>query len=291
MTLDVLGAVTTAAGTFTAELDGPEDGPFVLFLHGYPQSRHTWRSQQPALAAAGFRSVAIDQRGYSPGVRPDPAELASYHIDRLVDDVVAVADACGAATFHLVGHDWGGAVAWTAADRHPDRLASLTVLSRPHPSAFRSAIEADADDQRHRSRHHRAFHDPDTGPLLLADGARRLRRGLVDGGVPLGAVDEYVSVLGSPEALEAALAWYRAVGSLSLISSSPIAVPTLYLWGSNDHSVGRTAARGTARYVQGPYEFVEIIGGGHFLTDDHPAEVTEALLRHLTANTAPSAGR
>ena len=101
-------------------------------------------------------------------------------------------------------------VAWAVADRHPDRLASLTVLSRPHPSAFRDSMESDADGQRHRSRHHRAFADPNTGPLLLEDGARRLRRNLVDSGVPLDAVDGYLSVVGSPEAMEAALAWYRA---------------------------------------------------------------------------------
>jgi pimeloyl-ACP methyl ester carboxylesterase len=279
----MLGTVTTAAGSFTAELDGPEGGPLVVFLHGYPQSRHTWRAQQPALAAAGWRSVAFDQRGYSPGVRPDPAHLEHYHVDRLVDDVTAVADSTGGRRFHLVGHDWGGAVAWLVADRHPERVLSLAVLSRPHPSAFRDAIKADADGQQHRSRHHQKFHDPDTAALLLADGARRLRRGLVDHGVPDDAVQAYLSVVGHPEALEAALAWYRAAGRISHITAGPTMVPTLYLWGSHDQSVGRAAAEGTARYVSAPYRFVEIAGGGHFLTDDHPAAVNDALLTHLAA--------
>jgi pimeloyl-ACP methyl ester carboxylesterase len=276
----VLGSVTTAAGTFTAELDGPDDGPLVLLLHGFPQSRHAWRAQQPALADAGYRSVAIDQRGYSRHARPDPSDLSSYHVDHLVQDVLDVADACRSPSFHLVGHDWGGAIAWTVADRHADRVRSLAVLSRPHPSAFRDAIEADADDQRHRSRHHRAFDDPNTASLLLADDARRLRRGMVEAGVPGAAIDEYVSVLGTPDALEAALAWYRAA-ALSRLVSGPISVPTLYLWGSDDSTVGRTAAEATARHVEGRYDFVEITGGGHFLTDDHPDEVTRALLRHL----------
>ncbi len=278
--------VTTAAGTFTAEVDGPEDGPLVLFLHGYPQSRHTWRAQQPALAAEGWRTVAIDQRGYSPGVRPDPSEPANYHVDALVGDVVAVAAALGHGEdrpFHLVGHDWGGAVAWLVADRHPGALASLGVLSRPHPRAFRAAVEADADGQRHRSRHHKAFHDPDTGRLLLEDGARRLRRGLVDNGVPAADADAYLSVLNDPAALEAALAWYRSVGTISALDAADITVPTLYLWGEHDQSVGRAAAEGTAAHVRAGYRFVEVVDGGHFLTDDHPAVVTDALRAHVAA--------
>jgi len=282
-------SVTTDAGTFTAEIDGPDDGPLVLFLHGYPQSRHTWQAQQPVLAGDGWRTVAIDQRGYSPGVRPDPAELDRYHVDHLVADVVAVAAALGHGAgrpFHLVGHDWGGAVAWLVADRHPDALASLSVLSRPHPRAFRAAIEADADGQRHRSRHHKAFHDPDTARLLLADGARRLRRGLVDNGVPEANAEAYLSVLDHPEALEAALAWYRAAGTISLLDAGDIVVPTLYLWGDHDQSVGWAAAMGTAAHVRAAYRLVEVPGGGHFLTDDHPQLVTDALRAHLAAHRA-----
>jgi pimeloyl-ACP methyl ester carboxylesterase len=179
-------SITTPEGRFTADLAGPADGALVLLLHGYPQTRHTWRHQVPALGVAGYRAVAPDQRGYSPGMRPDPAQgLAAYGIDRLVQDVLDLADASGSADrpFHLVGHDWGGHVAWVTAHRHPGRLRSLTVLSRPHPAAFRRAFKENADDQPHRSRHHRIFHDPTTGPRLLEDGARRLRGRLADQGV------------------------------------------------------------------------------------------------------------
>ncbi len=285
----MLRTVTTDAGTFNAEVAGPDDGPLVLFLHGYPQSRHTWRTQQPALAAAGSLTVAIDQRGYSPGVRPDPRKLSNYHVDALVGDVIAVAGALGygeTRPLHLVGHDWGGAVAWLVADRHPGAVRSLTVLSRPHPRAFRAAMHADADGQRHRSRHHRAFHDPATAGLLLENDAARLRRGLLDNGVPADATDAYLSVLGSPEALEAALAWYRAAGTISELDAADIEVPTLYLWGENDQSVGRAAAEGTQAHVSAAYRFVEVAGGGHFLTDDHPEVVTRELLAHLTAHGA-----
>lgn len=136
-------AITTPEGRFTADSAGPQGGPLVLLLHGYPQTRHAWRCQVPALGAAGYRAVAPDQRGYSPGVRPDPArDLAAYGIDRLVQDVLDLADAASGAgqPFHLVGHDWGGHVGWLTAHRHPGRIRSLTVLSRPHPAAFRRAF-------------------------------------------------------------------------------------------------------------------------------------------------------
>jgi pimeloyl-ACP methyl ester carboxylesterase len=277
--------VDIGAGTLTVDADGPSDGPLVVLLHGFPQSRHTWRAQIPALASAGFRAVAPDQRGYSPGLRPDPSEWSYYAIDRLVADVLALADALGGpgSRIHLVGHDWGGAVSWAVADRYPERLHTLTVLSRPHPGAFAEAMRGDADGQRERSRHHRGFLDAATGPRLLDDDARRLRQSFAAQGVPAAHAEEYLSVLGKPDALEAALAWYRAAGSLAGLSAGPIGVPTLYLWGDADATVGPTAARGTHRYVTGRYRFVEIGGGGHFLTDDHPSDVTAALLDWLRA--------
>src|SRR5262245_53947360 len=155
----------TSAGGFTVENAGTPSGDLVLLLHGFPLSRHSWRAQLPALAEAGYRAVAPDQRGYSPDVRPDPKRLAQYGIERLVADVLEIADACGprGAPFHLVGHDWGGQVAWCAAAAHPQRVRSLSVLSRPHPAAFRRAYLENRDDQQQRSRHHRAFHDARTG--------------------------------------------------------------------------------------------------------------------------------
>jgi pimeloyl-ACP methyl ester carboxylesterase len=280
--------LTTASGlTFDAWIEGPADGPLVLLLHGYPQSRHSWRAQLPALAAAGYRAVAPDQRGYSPRARPDPADLANYQFDKLVGDVIDLAAACGNADrrFHLVGHDWGGQVSWGVADRHAARLASLTILSRPHPAAFVRALEAPDGDQKHRSRHHRAFLDPGTASLLLENDAHRLRRNLAEAGVPSDAVELYVSVLGTAPAMEAALAWYRAQGGLR-VALGPIAVPTLYLWGDADTTVGRAAAEGTAEFVTGPYRFAVLPGIGHFATDQVPEQVNALLLEHLGAHPA-----
>lgn len=284
--LDTAGA--DAPLTFTAWAAGPADGPLVLLLHGYPQTRHTWRDQLPALAAAGYRAVAVDQRGYSPGARPDGIE--PYATANLVADAVGLARQLSPGRrAHLVGHDWGGQVAWLSAIGHPDTFATLTVLSRPHPAAFARSFSADPA-QAERSKHHKGFDDPATADLLLADGARRLRRMLAGAAVPDVDIDAYLSVLGQRDGMEAALGWYRAAsrtGGLRLADTPPCTLPTLYLWGTADQSVGRKAAEYTAEHVTGPYRLMELDGGGHFLTDDgNSAAVTAALLAHLAAHPA-----
>src|SRR3954464_10409268 len=123
-------AIHTRSGlAFTADVMGPTDGPLVLLLHGFPESRHSWRAALPALAGAGYRAVAPDQRGYSPGARPDPADLSNYAFEKLITDAIEIVSAAGydGKRFHLVGHDWGGQVSWGVADAHAGRLASLTI--------------------------------------------------------------------------------------------------------------------------------------------------------------------
>jgi pimeloyl-ACP methyl ester carboxylesterase len=279
--------IATPEGRFSADIAGPAGAPLVLLLHGFPQSRHSWREQVPALGAAGYRAVAPDQRGYSAGVRPAPtAGLAAYSVDRLVADVLdlAAAEGHGAKAFHLVGHDWGGQVAWATAHRHPARIASLTVLSRPHPAAFRRAFRENADDQQHRSRHHKAFHDPKTADAFLENDGQRFKRNLAGNGVPEASIGEYYSVLGTRPALESALAWYRAAGALTGTEVGTIIVPTLYIWGDADATVGPSAAQWTAEHVKGPYRFETLPGVGHFATDQAPAAVTRLLLEHLAAH-------
>ena len=273
---------TRSGLTFTADVAGPIDGPLVLLLHGFPESRHSWRAALPSLAAAGCRAVAPDQRGYSADARPDPADLSNYAFDKLVNDAVEIVAAAGhdGRRFHLVGHDWGGQVSWGVASAHPTRLASLTIMSRPHPKSFRRALEKPDGEQKNRSRHHRAFLDAETGKLLLADNARRLRDGLFGQGVPAAAMDEHLSVLGNPQAMEAALAWYRAnVGLAADIGT--IEVPTLYIWGDVDATVGPDAARGTGEFVSATFAMEVLPGIGHFIMDQAPAKATELLLAHL----------
>ncbi len=125
----------------------------MLLLHGFAESMHCWRAQVTALGDMGYRAIAPSQRGYSPGARPDPRDFSHYLIDRLMDDAMAIvaAAAYGSARFHLAGHDWGGSIAWGIADRHHERLASLTILSRPHPNAFNRALRPTASRRNGRS--------------------------------------------------------------------------------------------------------------------------------------------
>src|SRR5579883_73173 len=264
---------------------GPSEGPLVLLLHGFAESFHTWHAQIAALAAAGFRAVAPSQRGYSPGARPPTNEPAHYTFDILMDDAMKVAAACGATRgrFHLVGHDWGGSIAWGLADRHPERLASLTVLSRPHPNAFNRALAQPDGEQAQRSRHHRWFLEPDAGAKVLADDARWLRERHAANGVPADATTRHLAVIGNTGGMEGALAWYRARGAIRG-PLGPIRVPTLYIWGNADDTVGRVAAEGTREFVAAPYRFEVLPGGGHFVAEQFPERVSELLLAHLKAN-------
>jgi pimeloyl-ACP methyl ester carboxylesterase len=277
--------ITTAPNfTFDALVAGEPGAPLVLLLHGFAESMHCWRAQVTALSDAGYCAIAPSQRGYSPGARPVTADTANYHIERLMDDAMAIvaASGYGEARFHLVGHDWGGSIAWALADRTPQRLASLTVLSRPHPNAFNRALQSPDGDQAHRSRHHKAFLEPDAADIVLADNAKWLRDRLIANGVPQAAIAEHLAVLGNRPAMEAALAWYRARGAIRM-PLGPIRVPTLYIWGDADDTVGRPAAEGTVDFIAAPYRFVALPGVGHFAADQVPDRVSELLLEHVTA--------
>jgi pimeloyl-ACP methyl ester carboxylesterase len=235
----------------------------------------------PALAAAGYRAVAPDQRGYSPGARPDPADLSNYAFDRLVGDAIEIAAAAGydGKRFHLVGHDWGGSLSWIIAARHPERLRSLSMLSRPHPASFLRALALPDGEQKRRSGHHTAFLEPDAVPKLLANNCEWLRSRHMRQGMPEAATDAHMSVLGNEAALEAALAWYRSSGPRQPLG--PIKVPTLYIWGDADDTVGRVAAEGTGEFIDGPYHFEVLAGVGHYAADQVPDKVNALLLAHL----------
>ncbi len=271
--------------TFDALVAGEPGAPLVLFLHGFAESMNCWRAQVTALGDMGYRAIAPSQRGYSPGARPDVRDASNYHIDRLMDDAMAIvaASGYGDARFHLAGHDWGGSIAWGLADRYHARLASLTILSRPHPNAFNRALQMVDGDQAHRSRHHKAFLEPDAADVVLADDAKWLRERLAGNGVPAAAIEEHLAVLGNKDAMEAALAWYRARGAIRG-PLGPIRVPTLYIWGDADDTVGRVAAEGTVDFVAAPYRFEVLPGVGHFAADQAPQRVSELLLEHVAAH-------
>jgi pimeloyl-ACP methyl ester carboxylesterase len=248
---------------FRAMAEGPEDGELVLLLHGFPQSWWEWRHQMAALAAAGLRAVAPDQRGYSPGARPEGVE--AYHVDRLVEDVLGMADALGAARFHLVGHDWGAIVAWHVAVAAPERLESLTIVSVPHPAAFARALADRSSEQAGKSSYIIGFQEPGAGDGMVADDGAGLRFAFQASGLD-DDVDEHVRVLTQPGAIEAALNWYRAFdfhgGGLA-----DVEVPTLFVWSTDDIAIAEEGAAWTADHVTGPYRYEVFDGVSHWVPE------------------------
>jgi pimeloyl-ACP methyl ester carboxylesterase len=280
--------IQTAPGLlFDVSIAGPDDAPLVLLLHGFGVSRHFWNAQVSALATAGYLAAAPNQRGYAAGARPDPADHASYRVEHLIADAHNIVAALGHGDrrFHLVGHDWGASLAWQIADESPARLASLTILSRPHPLAFNRALNLPDGEQKRRSQHHTRFLSPNAGPDLLADDAKWLLTRLTANGVPQSAIEAHLSVIGNPDAMEAALAWYRARG-VRHQPTGPTKVPTLYIWGDADDTVGRAAAEMTGEYIAAPYHFAALPGVGHYAADQVPEQVNALLLEHLARHPA-----
>lgn len=277
--------ITIGPYAFDAITAGPVDGEFVLLLHGFPEFADCWTEVLSALGDAGYRAVAVDQRGYSPGARP--SEIADYVIDNLVSDALGFADSQGADRFHLIAHDWGGLIAWNLAGAHPDRLKSLTVLATPHPQALHAAVVSDRD-QYDRVSYVRYFRHEVGGAeqALLADNAARLR-GDYGGSITGDQLERNVRRFSEPGALTAALNWYRAVATDDLnIPAARISTPTLYIWGSEDLALGRVAAESTGDWVDGPYDFVEFGGASHWLPETAADKLIPLVEAHLAANKA-----
>ncbi|GAA3558590.1 alpha/beta hydrolase [Amycolatopsis ultiminotia] len=269
-------SIPTEAGSFDAIAAGPEDGRPVLLLHGFPEAAVEWEHQVATLGVLGYRAVAPDQRGYSPGVRPQ--QPAEYGITSLVSDVLAIADALGWTRFDLVGHDWGGAVAWWTADEYPQRLRSLTVVSTPHPGALAEALRTD-EDQHLRSGYLTEWRQtPATERRMLADNAKALRD-IFDRRIPPSKIDEYVQRLTEPGALTAALNWYRAGRQGGKIGR--ISVPSLYIWSTEDVAFGSTAAFATAQWCTGPYRFEMLEDVSHWAVEETPEAITSLIVEHL----------
>ncbi|GAA3992728.1 alpha/beta hydrolase [Allokutzneria multivorans] len=266
--------ISTAAGTFDAVAAGPLDGRKVLLLHGFPELGIEWEHQLRALAAAGYRAVAPDQRGYSPGVRPTGVE--NYRLDHAVGDVVAMADSLGWKQFDLVGHDWGAAVSWVAAARHPDRIRTLTAVSVPHLGAFAEALRSDPA-QKEASKYMDMFRQPSPVPedKILASGPPKLP------GVSPERSAEYFQRLSQPGALTAALNWYRANDFRGY--EQRVAVPTLFIASTKDAMVAPSGVQATKNWVTGPYRLENLEGIGHNIPEEAPAVTNSHLLAHLAS--------
>jgi pimeloyl-ACP methyl ester carboxylesterase len=271
--------IPTPAGTFDALASGPGDGRGVLLLHGFPEAAGEWEHQLAALGAAGYRAVAPDQRGYSPGVRPERVE--DYRMDELVGDVLAMAEQLGWARFDAVGHDWGAAVSWAVAAAHPERVRTLTAVSVPHPAAFGQALKED-DDQQRRSAYIGKFQETGAAERQLLDNDAEALRRVYERRVPASRVEDYVRRLSEPGALTAALNWYRALpygGPHGVVT-----VPTLYVWSTEDVAVGWNAAFGTEPWVSAPYRFEVLDDVSHWVPEEAAEALTTMLLEHLAAH-------
>jgi pimeloyl-ACP methyl ester carboxylesterase len=263
--------------TFPLRDSGPPGGEAVVLLHGFPQVGSSWDTLTPYLTGAGYRVLAPDQRGYTPTALPRGRR--AYRMAELGGDVLALLDAADIERAHLVGHDWGAAVAWQVAAAAPERLLSLTALSVPHPAAMRRA--ALTGTQGLKSWYMLAFQLPWLPELLLGPrrpaARRRLVRALVESGQERSAAERDAAAMAQPGVFTGALNWYRGV-PLGHVPG-PVQTPALYLWGKRDQYIGRRAASLCARSAEGPYEFREL-PGDHWIQDD----VYYPLLTHLAAN-------
>lgn len=281
-------ALRTTRGSFEVLVDGPADGPIVLLLHGFPELGVSWRHQVPALAAAGFRAVAPNQRGYAGSVGGGSCRTVD-----LAEDVIAMLDALGAERAVVVGHDWGGAVAWTVAHLHAERVSAVVAMNCPPPRVLARALLR-SPTQLRRSWYVVFFQLPVLPERFVS---RRMPGLLVAGSYNRSAWDRdvlapYAEAFATPAQAHGPVNWYRAAVGEALWARGPklrpIEVPVLVIWGMHDRFLGRElvdpgALRTTlADGVRA--EVVEIPDAGHFVQNEAPESVNAALLDWLGAH-------
>ncbi|MDG4860279.1 alpha/beta fold hydrolase [Streptomyces sp. T-3] len=262
---------------------GPLDGDVVVLLHGFPQTASSWDLLAPLLHASGYRTLAPDQRGYSPRARP--RGRFAYRLSELTEDILALVQAVGAdgRKVHVVGHDWGASVAWTLAAARPDVVATVTALSVPHPAAFMWALFTSR--QFLLSWYMFVIQLPWLPELLVRQIHRRARSRLIAGLVASGYTEASAvrdtGFLVNSGALTPALNWYRAMALNPPSRLAKVSVPALFIRSDNDPALGRRGAELTRRFVTGPYTFHTLTGVGHWIPEQAAGEVAELLRVHL----------
>ena len=291
MTEPTYSRVPLATGvTLNVASSGPADGEPILFLHGFPESHRTWRHQLDGLSDL-YRVHAPDQRGFAESDKP--AGVENYETDRIVADVMALADALGLDSFTLAGHDWGGAAAWLAALTHPFRIKRLIIVNSPHPLVFQKSL-IDDPAQREASQYMNFFRSPAAESAITAMGLENfLDRVLLSHAetARLTAEDRrhYLDDWSQPGALTTMLNWYRASkmvipapgeeAEAPLWTQAPfpkIAIPTLVVWGLKDRALLPVQLDGLHDLVE-DLRLVTSPTAGHFITWEEPEIVTGAI--------------
>jgi pimeloyl-ACP methyl ester carboxylesterase len=259
---------------------GPQDGPFVVLLHGFPEFWYGWRRQIEPLAAAGFRVIVPDQRGYN--LSSKPSGVAAYSLTELVSDVIAIADQLRQEKIFLAGHDWGAAVAWSAALLHPERIAKLVVLNVPHPSVMRKFISTHPR-QLFRSWYMFFFQLPWLPEAFFSAfdfraGARALVRSSRPGTFSDEELVQYRAAWFQPGAPTGMINWYRALFRTRVkFPDKTVRVPTRILWGERDNFLLAEMAHESLRYCASA-ELFTFANATHWLQHEEPARVSELLI-------------
>jgi pimeloyl-ACP methyl ester carboxylesterase len=263
--------------TFDVIDSGPIDGTPVVLLHGFPQRASAWVDVASHLHEAGFRTFALDQRGYSPGARP--RSRFAYSFRAIVADAVALIDELGGSV-HIAGHDLGAAIGWALAARHPERVRSLTAVSVGHPRAFlRAAVTS---EQARRSYYLALFQIPIMPERTLSRQGARAERNLRDTGMADEHLEQFRREIVGDGALRGGLNWYRSLPLIAPKDLARVSVPSTLVWSDDDAALGRKMAELTARYVTGPYELVEI-AGSHWLLEERPEDVAAAIIKRVNS--------
>jgi pimeloyl-ACP methyl ester carboxylesterase len=265
---------------------GPEDGPLVILLHGFPEFWFGWRELIGPLAKAGFRVIAPDQRGYNLSAKP--AGVAAYRLDLLADDIFALAEAVGRSRFSLVGHDWGASVAWWMATRRPAPIARMAVLNAPHPAIWRASMTEDPA-QRKKSRYVQMLRTPWLPELMIRAGgydalAAAFKSSTRPDAFGPEAMAAYQAAWRQPGALTAMLNWYRALFAqdLPVPPAGSILVPTLVIWGDQDAFAEPGLAEASAALCA-KAEVAHLSEATHWVAHDAPEQVSQRLIGFLKA--------
>lgn len=253
---------------------GPLDGPIVLLLHGFPERAASWSAVMNELNEAGFRTIAPDQRGYSPGARPK--RRRDYRVGALVNDVVALIDEIGAPV-HVVGHDWGAMIAWVTAGRRPDLVSSLTAFSVPHPGSFMTALLTSR--QILHSWYFAFFQLPVLPEKWMTRPGQRAEKWYEKSGMNADDLERTRTDVVDYGALPFAVTWYRGLPfSNPGIGRLRITVPTSMVWSDGDTFIGRSAIERAQQYVDARYTLTVLAGVTHWIPTQAPTEAAQAII-------------